>query len=90
MSSDCQPTFHEIAVDQDWWLRNSGSHYRELATWLREVAGKCRLPNQRRELLYRFGCNFLKRASVQKLHKHEARLFEKSKGEVRNALLHYA
>jgi hypothetical protein len=77
MSSDCQPALHEIAAD-------------DLSTWLRDVAGKCRLSNQRRELLYRFGCNFLKRASVQKLHKHEARLFEKSKGEVRNALLHYA
>jgi hypothetical protein len=32
-------------------LRDSGSHYRELATWLREVAGKCRLPNPQHELL---------------------------------------
>jgi hypothetical protein len=28
-----------------------GSHYRELATWLREIAHKCRLPNPQRELL---------------------------------------
>jgi len=39
----------------------------DLSTWLREVAGKW----QRRELLWRFGCNFLKRARVQKLHKRE-------------------
>jgi hypothetical protein len=28
-----------------------GAHYRELAAGLRELAGKCRLPNPRRELL---------------------------------------
>jgi hypothetical protein len=41
----------DIAADRDWWLRDSGAHYRELATWLREVAGKCRLHNPQRELL---------------------------------------
>jgi len=75
MSSDCQPALHEIAAD-------------DLSTWLREVAGKCSLSNPPRVLLYRFGCNFLKRASAQKLYKRETP-FEKSKGEVRNALLHY-
>ena len=46
-----QPTLQDIAADRDWWLQDSGSHYRELATWLREVAGRCRLPNPQREML---------------------------------------
>jgi hypothetical protein len=36
--------------DRDWWQLD-GSHYRELAAWLRELAGKCRLPNPQHELL---------------------------------------
>ena len=44
-------TLQNIAADRDWWLRDSGAHYGELATWLREVACKCRLPNPQRELL---------------------------------------
>jgi hypothetical protein len=36
--------------DRDWW-QLGGTHYRELAGRLREVAGKCRLPNMQRELL---------------------------------------
>jgi hypothetical protein len=36
--------------DPEWCLAN-GAHYRDLATWLREVAGRCRLPNPQRELL---------------------------------------
>jgi hypothetical protein len=45
------PSFRQIEVDRDWWLNDSGTHYRELAAWLRELASKCRLPNPRRELL---------------------------------------
>jgi hypothetical protein len=37
--------------DRDWWQLDGGAHYRELAAWLREVAGKCRLPNPQGELL---------------------------------------
>jgi hypothetical protein len=37
--------------DRNWWRSNNGMHYRELATWLREIASKCRLQNPRRELL---------------------------------------
>jgi hypothetical protein len=37
--------------DRDWWQLDGGEHYRELAAWLREVAGKCRLPNPQHELL---------------------------------------
>ena len=51
MSDDNRPTLQDIAPDRDWWLRDSGSHYRELAAWLRDVAGRCRLPNPQRELL---------------------------------------
>jgi hypothetical protein len=36
--------------DRDWWQLD-GAHYRELASWLRDLAGKCRLPNPQRELL---------------------------------------
>jgi hypothetical protein len=45
------PTLHDIAADRDWWLRDGGAHYRELAGWLRGIAAKCRLPNPQRELL---------------------------------------
>jgi hypothetical protein len=51
MSSDYPPTLQDLAPDRDWWLRDTGSHYRELAVWLREAAAKCRLPNPQRELL---------------------------------------
>jgi hypothetical protein len=51
MPDERQPTLQDIAPDRDWWLRDSGAHYRELAAWLREVAGKCRLPNPQHELL---------------------------------------
>jgi hypothetical protein len=37
--------------DRDWWQLDGGAHYRELAAWLREIAGKCHLPNPQRELL---------------------------------------
>ena len=37
--------------DRDWWQADGGAHYKELAVWLREVAGRCRLPYPRRELL---------------------------------------
>ena len=51
MSEDHSPTWQQLADDRDWWLQDGGSHYRELAGWLREVAAKCRLPNPQRELL---------------------------------------
>jgi endonuclease YncB( thermonuclease family) len=36
----------------DWdWYYSTGTHYRELASWLRETAGRCKLPNPQRELL---------------------------------------
>ena len=45
------PTLQDIAADRDWWLRDAGAHYRELAAWLRERAVRCRLPKPRSELL---------------------------------------
>ena len=36
--------------DRDWWQLD-GAHCRELTTWLRDVAQKCRLPDPQRELL---------------------------------------
>ena len=36
--------------DRDCWQLD-GKHYRELATWLRDVARNCRMPNPQRELL---------------------------------------
>ena len=51
MTDDHTPTLQDIAADQDWWLRDGGTHYRELAGWLRGTAAKCRLPIARRELL---------------------------------------
>jgi hypothetical protein len=50
MPDENTPTL-QLATDQDWWFRDSGAHYRELAPWLRGVAAKCRLPNPQRELL---------------------------------------
>jgi len=38
-------------IDDKAWCQSSGTHYRELAAWLREIGGKCRLPNPQRELL---------------------------------------
>jgi hypothetical protein len=43
-------TLRDIAADREWW-RGNAAHYQELATWLREVAAWCRLPNPQRELL---------------------------------------
>jgi hypothetical protein len=51
MTDENTRTLHDIAADRDWWLRDSGAHYRELAEWLREIASKCRLPNPLWELL---------------------------------------
>jgi len=51
MPDEDPPTLQEIAADREWWLHNAGAHYRELAAWLRESAGKCRLPNPQKELL---------------------------------------
>jgi hypothetical protein len=38
-------------IDDRAWCQSSGTHCRELAGWLREIGGKCRLPTPRRELL---------------------------------------
>jgi endonuclease YncB( thermonuclease family) len=38
-------------IDDQAWCQSAGTHYRELAAWLREIGGKCRLPNPQRELL---------------------------------------
>jgi hypothetical protein len=35
--------------DRVWW--REGTHYRDLATRLREIARKCHLPNPQQELL---------------------------------------
>jgi hypothetical protein len=51
MSDEHTPTLQDIAADRDWWLRDSGAHYRELAAWLRGIAAKYRFPNPRQELL---------------------------------------
>ena len=51
MSDEHSPELQRISADRDWWLADSGAHYRELAAWLRDVAGRCRLPNPQRELL---------------------------------------
>ena len=37
--------------DRDWWHQDSGARYRELATWLRDVARRCHLANPQAELL---------------------------------------
>jgi hypothetical protein len=37
--------------DRDWWQQDSGARYKELATWLRDVARRCHLPNSQAELL---------------------------------------
>jgi hypothetical protein len=31
MTDDHAPTLQDIAADQDWWLRDGATHYRELA-----------------------------------------------------------
>jgi hypothetical protein len=51
MTDEHTPTLQDIPADGDWWLRESGAHYRELAGWLRGIAAKCRLPNPQQELL---------------------------------------
>jgi hypothetical protein len=51
MSHEHTPTLQDIAADLDWWSKDGGRHYRELAHWLRGIAAKCRLPNPQRELL---------------------------------------
>jgi len=40
-----------MTIDRERGATIDGSHYRELASWLREIARKCRLPNPQRELL---------------------------------------
>jgi hypothetical protein len=39
------------ATDGSRWHSEAAAHYRQLAAWLREIAGKSRLPNPQRELL---------------------------------------
>jgi hypothetical protein len=50
MTGENTPILQEIAADRDWWSQEAGTHYRELAEWLREIALKCRLPYTQREL----------------------------------------
>jgi hypothetical protein len=51
MSETRTPTYQNVAADRDLWQLDDGTHYRELAHWLRDVARRCRLPNPQRELL---------------------------------------
>ena len=51
MTPSRRPTPQYIAADRDWWSRDAGKHYRELARWLRGIPAKCRLPGTQRELL---------------------------------------
>jgi hypothetical protein len=44
-------TLQQVAAETNRWQREAGSHYCEIAAWLRQVAAKCRLPNPQRELL---------------------------------------
>jgi hypothetical protein len=39
MPDEHTPTLQNIAADRDWWLKDAGAHYRDLAAWLRETAG---------------------------------------------------
>jgi hypothetical protein len=45
------PLYAARIADRDWRLRDGGTHYRELAGWLRGVAARCRLLIARWELL---------------------------------------
>jgi hypothetical protein len=51
MTDENKFALHDIATNRDLWLSESRWHYQELAAWLREIAGKCRLPNPQKELL---------------------------------------
>jgi hypothetical protein len=51
MSEMHTPTLQDITAGEDLWQPGDGTHYRELALWLRDVARRCRLPNPQRELL---------------------------------------
>jgi hypothetical protein len=51
MSDEHTPTLQQIATDWDWWSAHAGTHYHELAHWLRGIAAKCRLPHTQKELL---------------------------------------
>lgn len=51
MTDEHTLTLQDMAADRNWWLRDGGRHYRELADWLRGAPGRCRLPIARRELL---------------------------------------
>jgi hypothetical protein len=50
MTDEDKPTLQHMAGDCDWWLRDAGAHYRDIAHWLRGMAARCRLPNPQREL----------------------------------------
>jgi hypothetical protein len=57
-----------LVADRDWWSASAGTHYRELAQWLRGIAVKCRLLNPQQELLtlarrYEIRSNHLNRKS---------------------------
>ena len=51
MPDEHTPQLQAAPTDRDWWSADAGTHYRELAHWLRGIAAKCRLPYSRRELL---------------------------------------
>ena len=40
MTDQNTPTLQDSSGGADHWLRDSGTHYRELAGWLREIARK--------------------------------------------------
>jgi hypothetical protein len=51
MINEHTPTLQDIAAHRESWLRDAGTHYRELAHWLRGIAAGSRLPSAQRELL---------------------------------------
>ena len=46
---------HRMAWSDPEWYFSAGAHYSDLSAWLREVAGRCRLPNPQWELLTLLG-----------------------------------
>jgi hypothetical protein len=48
-SSEVGTSLIGVTGDPIWW--QEATRYRELATWLHEIARKCKLPNPEQELL---------------------------------------
>jgi hypothetical protein len=48
-SSEVGTSLIGVTGDPIWW--QEPTRYRELATWLREIVRKCKLPNAEQELL---------------------------------------